>query len=398
MRLFDQIERTDLEPAKYGDSMFAYINRTARDGFDQVRHELESWFTHYPKQEQRELRARFRSDIDTQHYSAFFELILYETLLLLGCNTIVHPTIPGTEKRPDFLVEPISGEPFYLEAAIATTESANEAAARSRMNTVYDVINRKVDTSNFFLWLGVEGIPESQPPASKIAAFLNKHLASLDPDEVMTLYEIGGMDAMPSWLFEYDGWVIEFQPIPKKLEARNKKTARPIGALSTGFQTIDLSSPIRYAISKKASKYGELALPFVVAVNVLEHIDEIDIMDALFGREQFIIDTTQISSSKPANPEMSRIPDGLWTSYSGPRNTRVSAVLLAIQLFPFSILQANVRLYHNPWASKPYSSVLRRLSQAVPEDNRIKKVDGDSLASILSLPVSWPLTQTGAGS
>ncbi|MCL4264518.1 MAG: hypothetical protein KJ069_14940 [Anaerolineae bacterium] len=388
MKLFDQFERTDHEPAKYGDSIFAFINRTARDGFDQVRHELESWFTHYPRQEQRELRARFRSNIDTQHHSAFFELILHETLLLLGCNIVVHPTIPGTEKRPDFLVEPMSGEPFYLEALVATKESAAEAAARSRVNTVYDVINRKVNTSDFFLWLEVEGVPQTQPPASKIATFLNERLSHLDPDEVMTLYEIGGMDAIPSWLFECDGWVIEFQPIPKKPGARNKKTARPIGALSTDFQKMDLSSPIRDAISKKANKYGELSFPFVVAVNVLEHIDEIDIMEALFGRGQFTIDCTQISSSKLVNSEMSRIPDGLWTSYAGPRNTRVSAVLLATQLFPFSIPHADVRLYHNPWVSKPYSSVLTRLPQAVPEANRMKKVDGDSLASVLSLPVS----------
>jgi hypothetical protein len=397
MMLFDEIQRTDHKPAKYGDSMFAFINRTARDGFDQVRHELESWFMYYPRHEQRELRARFRSAIDTQHHSAFFELILYKTLLLLGCNIIVHPTIPGTKKRPDFLVEPISGEPFYLEAAIATKESANEAAAQSRVNTVYDVINRKVDTANFFLWLEVESTPKSQPPASKIAAFLNKHLANLDPDEVMTLYELGGMDSIPSWLFEHDGWVIEFQPIPKKLEARKKKTAYPIGALSTGFQAINRSSTIRDAIRKKANKYGELALPLVVAVNVLDHIDEIDIMEALFGKEQITIDPTQISSSKLVNPEMSRIPDGLWTSYAAPRNTRVSAVLLATQLFPFSILHADIRLYHNPWASKPYSSVLTRLPQAVPEANRMIKVNGDSLASVLNLPVSWPFAQTGAG-
>lgn len=394
MRLFDQFQRTDYESARYAEPLFTYMNRTARAEFEEVRNKLEVWFSHYPKPEQPEIRARFCSDINTQHQSALFELLLHEILRVLGCEITPHPTLSNTAKTPDFLVKPLNGTPFYIEAVLATNESADEAAAQARINTVYDVVDRKVDSSNFFLWVNVEGSPKSPPSANRIASFLNKRLAKLDPDQVAILYETGGKDAIPSWRYEHDGWIVNFQPIPKKPEARNKKGARPIGAQSTGVHWVDHRTPIRNAINKKAGRYGELELPYIVAVNVLEYIDEIDIMEALFGKEQFTISFSQGHPLKPVDTQMSRILDGVWTSHEGPRNTRVSAVLLATQLSPWRLSSGKVCLYHNPWAQKSYSSVLTRLPQAVLEDNHMKKVDGESIGSILGLPNSWP-TEVG---
>lgn len=391
MRLFDQIQRTDQESARYAEPMFTYMNRTARSDFEKVREKLELWFSHYPVLEQPELRARFRSDIDTQHQSALFEILLHQILLVFGCKITPHPTLPNTAKTPDFLVKPLSGTPFYVEAVLATNESAEEVAARARINTVYDVVDRKVDSSNFFLWIDVEGAPGSPPRASKIASFLNKRIAKLDPDAVAKLYETDGMDAVPSWRYQHDGWIVNFQPIPKKPEARNKEGVRPIGAKSTGVRWVDHRTPIRDAINKKVGRYGKLELPYVVAVNVLEFIDEIDIMEALFGKEQFTIDFSQSNPPEPVSTKMSRVRDGVWTSYEGPRNTRVSAVLVTTRLSPWNLSSGNVCLYHNPWAQKSYSSALVRLPQAVLEGDHMKKVGGESIGSILGLPSSWPV-------
>ena len=388
MKLFDKIQRTDLESARYAEPVFKYINRTARDEFEEIRKKLEIWFSHYPTLEQPELRARFRSNIDSQHQSALFELLLHEILIEFGCSVTPHPTLSNTAKTPDFLVKPLTGTPFYIEAVLVTNKSADEVAAQARINTVYDVVNRKVDSSNFFLWIDVEGTPKSPPSANKIASFLNKRLAKLDPEQVAKRYEVDGVDAIPSWRFKHDDWVIEFQPIPKKHEARNKEGVRPIGGQSTGLRHVDHRTPIRDAIRNKAGRYGELDFPYVVAVNVLEFIDEIDIMEALFGKEQFTINFSQSNPLEPVDTQMSRIPDGVWTSYEGPRNTRMSAVLLAIRLSPWNLLDGNIYLYHNPWAKRPYSSVLTRLPQVVFEDGHMKKVDGESISSILGHSIS----------
>ncbi len=390
MKLFDDIKRTDNSSADYNEPIFPYMNRTARKEFEEVRKILEVWFSHYPAPEQAELKSRFRSNINRQHQSAFFELLLHEILVRLDCTVIPHPSVPSTNKTPDFFVKPLVDNPFYIEAVLASNESDEEVAAQARINSVYDVVTRKVDSSNFFLWIDVEGSPKSPPPANKIASFLNVRLKTLDPDQISILYETNGLDSFITWRYEHDGWVINFRPIPKKPEARNKKGTRPIGLKSTDFHSADHRTPIREAINKKSGRYGALDHPYVVAVNILESVDEIDIMEALFGKEQFIISFPKNSSITLNDTQMTRVLDGVWTSYSGPKNTRVSAVLLGIRLSPWNMSSENIRLYHNPWAEKPLTSVLTRLPQAVAMSNHMEKLQGESISSILGLPVSWP--------
>ena len=50
---------------------------------------------------------------------------------------------------------------------------------------------------------------------------------------------------------------------------------------------MDHRTPLRDAIIDKAGYYGELTIPYVVAANALDHVDQDDIMDALFGQGQF---------------------------------------------------------------------------------------------------------------
>lgn len=384
--LFDTIGGTDDEFARYAEPSFVYMNRSSRSEFIEVRKKLDSWFRHYPKDQRDDLRARFRSHTNSQHESALFELILHEVLRGMGCKITLHPTLQTTTKNPDFLVQPQGSDPFFVEAVVVTNESKKEASAQARINQVYDVLDRKVNSSNFFLWLSVEGAPASPPQANKIALFLNERLEKLDPDHIAALSESGGIEAVPVWRYEHDGWVINFRPLPKKPVARNKKIVRPIGATSTDIRWIDNRTPLRDAIKTKAKKYGELELPYVVAVNALEFIDDIDIMEALFGKEQFEIDVHH-----PDRAQMSRALDGVWISYDGPQYTRVSAVMLSTRLSPWN-LWGNVRLYHNPWAKKVYSAALTRLPQAVLVNHHMRNVDGDKIGTILGLPGSWPKT------
>lgn len=267
-----------------------------------------------------------------------------------------------------------------------------KTGACARVNTVYDVLNKRIHSPHFFLWLEVEGTPATPPPAGRMASFLDACLAELDPDEIARLYEAGGFDVLLRWRFEHAGWTIEFRPIPKKSEARGRPGVRPIGGQSTGAQWVkaDHRIPIRDAITKKAGRYGEFDLPYVVAVNVLELADEIDVMEALFGKERFIIVCSQGGPPDVVHTSMSRLPDGAWTGRAGPRYKRVSAALLATRLSTWSIPRAKLRLYHNPWAQRPCQSALARLPQAIPRGKRVEHVNGESVAAILGLPASWP--------
>jgi hypothetical protein len=181
---------------------------------------------------------------------------------------------------------------------------------------------------------------------------------------------------------------MEFSVTPKSPGLRDKAGVRPIGSEFEGGGWVDDRTPLRDAILDKAGKYGEVNLPFVVAVNSLaEHLDQIDILEALFGKEQFVFTQTP---KGVVGPKAQRAPDGVWTSPGGPRYTRLSAVLLTHALFPWNIPRCWICLYHNPFAEKKLDCELNRLPRMVPQGDRPEWVAGENPSSILGLPDDWP--------
>src|SRR5689334_11905016 len=132
MMLFDNSRVGGNDPASYTEPEFSFLNRSSRAEFARIRDVLEIWFEHYPLSEQPEFRSRFRSTNDFQYRAAFFELFLHELHLQLDCKLQLHPSLNNTAKLPDFLVQPQHGSRSYLEATVATGETAQETAARAR--------------------------------------------------------------------------------------------------------------------------------------------------------------------------------------------------------------------------------------------------------------------------
>jgi hypothetical protein len=389
MKLFDETQRVGNEAAGYAEPNFVYLNRTARNEFVQIRNLLEGWFHRYPGSGQQDLRGRFRSQNNYQHQGAFFELFLHELLLRLNCNVILHPSLDETSKAPDFLVEPQINQKFYLEAKVTTGISDDNEAARARENEVYDVLDRLIKSPDYFLWLTVRGAPATPPPAKKLSSFISSQLDILNYDEIIRVYDLHEHDSLPCWHFEHDGWQIDIRPIPKKSKARGIIGSRPIGMRGTGFNWVDHRTPIRDSIISKSKKYGELNLPYVIAINAMEPIDEIDIMDALYGKEKYSI-TISDDNTIISEPKITRVPDGVWIDPKGPRYTRISAVLMVTELTTWNIPRSVLCLYHNPWAKKKYQSVLTCLHQAVPKDGEIQWLDGENASILFGLPSSWP--------
>ena len=192
------------------------MNRSAREKFRLVRRELDRWFSRYPETGQPELQIRFRSKIDLHHQAALFELLLHELLLRLDCELTLHPPLSHTKRTPDFLVKDSDGRQFYIEATVATGELEAEAAAQSRVNAVYDALDRLVQSPNFFLWLRGKRHTKIIPPVRRIASDLNRELSKLDPDEITALQKSGRDQEIPEWSFDYDDWSILIITNPKK--------------------------------------------------------------------------------------------------------------------------------------------------------------------------------------
>lgn len=378
--IFDEFKRDDLSTASYQVRHFEYLNISARTEATESRRYMEEWFSAYPDAEKEEIRARIRSNDDRQFESAFFELFLFAFLTRLGCSFQVHPGMSGDVlKRPDFLVTSTKGEQFYLEATVATDISDEENAADARKRVVYDSIN-KVESPNFFIGMNIEGDPKTSPPGKTIRGFLRKKLEGVGPDEIAEAYDKFGDEALPKWKYSFEGWDITFFPIPKKPDARGKEGVRPLGMQSFGARWIDSSAAIRSSIEKKASRYGDLESPYIVAINALGGaVDRESVLEAAFGKERVIINTATLAVER-----VERDWNGAWISGGVPKNTRVSGILVAKKVCPWSFLHREMVLYLNPWAQRPYSSDLSQLPRFVPSGGVFEFHEGLSIADILT--------------
>lgn len=390
-KLFNEMNRDFTGPKLYAESIFDYLNRSARLEYKRIRNLLEQWFEGFSSEVQDELRARIRSKDDRQHLGAFFELYLHELLSKSGFSVEIHPTISNRATHPDFRVLK-DGEPlFYLEATLAAL-SDTDTSAKARENQVYDTLNR-MKSPNFFIGVKVHGAPTTNPPGAKMRSFLEDKLSNLDPDVVTKQFEQGGLEALPSWNWKHNDWQITFSPIPKKPEARGKHGVRPIGLQMQDVRWLTPHIGIRESIRDKATKYGELDLPYIVAINVIDEfgVDDIDISNALFGEEQI---TIILRGNNVIGQKLSRKPNGAWYDPNGPQNKRVSAVLIAVNLYPWSIAKIIPILWHNPLANRPLTSDNWLLPQLIPglKVNRLVKHDGKIAWQLLGLYPNWPST------
>jgi len=377
IRLFDEISRIYEFPSGYSEPSFEYLNRSANEPIRKIREVLEDWFSRYPESDQVELRKRFRSRKEHNHSSALFELWLHEILFRLGCRVMIHPPLPHTDRKPDFLVKPPSGLDFYLEAIHTAGASDEESNAQARLNTLYDSLNY-LKSPNFFIKIDVSGLPRTPVPGREIKRFLQRELARLRPELISHFLDSRRLDLLPHWKFEHDGLRITCSPIPKPPELRGLPGVRTLGIKTFGG-IIDSEGPIKHAVIKKAGHYGVLNLPLVVAVNATDvFFSEREVLNALYG-----------SFHGWPEPEILNDERGVWGNIDNPKWTRVSAALVTLKLRSDKLV-VPVTLHHHPQAARPYSSELTRLPQTKVTNNHLVTSDGETIESILGLPSDFP--------
>jgi hypothetical protein len=388
MKLFDEIERTKIDFIEQDESTFEYLNRSSRREINQIRDLMEFWFSHYPTQHQNEFKGKYRSNKDRHHFAAFFELFIHELLLRLNCQIELHPKLTNRSATPDFFVRSNKGECFYLEATVASTIPKTEMGGISRINSLIYYLNKNVKSEKYFIWINLDGFPENPVPAKNIARFLSEKIKTLEINLPSTSSKTDHLIKYPKWQYTQSNWTIHFEPVIKT----NKRPGQQlILGQNMGARWVDHRTPIREAIVKKSRKYGELEYPLIIALNALgPMIDEIDIGEALFGKESFVISINPDTVQDSVETKLVRKLDGAWTSPSGPRYKRVSAVLLANNLSDTNIPRAELILIHNPWAKKQFHSVLTRLPQVIHRDNEMTKIDCESIGEIFELPNIWP--------
>lgn len=387
--IFTERTRDESDSPDYREPHFDYLDRSARLEAENVRRLLEDWFSRWPEESKADLLPRIQSSDDQEFNSAFFELYLHELLIRSDYAVRVHPELDGTKKRPDFLAESkIDGHSFILEATLAN-DSDERKGALTRLNVVLDSING-LDSPHFLLAVETSDLPATSPPLNRIRRDLEVWLSNIDVERARVRAEASSFEDLEVLTRDYGGWEMRFQAIPRRLTA-GARARRSIGILSTGARFLTTTASLRSSIGKKASRYGELNIPYIVAVNAADsNLEDLDIEDALFGDYQIIARQTDDGF----NHSEGRDGNGVWFGPKGPKNTRVSGVLAVGGLGPWSVEQRDPVLYLNPWARIEFPAHgLPVLGKFTPSEGVLSKVEGNPVRVIFGLHPGWPEKQ-----
>lgn len=372
-----------------GQPSFDFINHSAWPACVNVRRVLDAWFSRYPRNHRAALRGHFRSPNEMQHSAALFELYLHELMTRLGNRMTIHPRVGRTAtRRPDFRVHTPTAGAFYLEAT--TLSSQFKGLGKAGLTNPFMRALEKVTSTDYVMMIHTEGSPTTPPSARTLRPQLERWIAALDYDTVVGLWE-HDRDRLPTFTWSHEDWTLRFTAIPKG-ERRDVLDPVTHGAMMPQAGINDLKTPLKRTIRNKASAYGRVRIPFVVAVNVLDpFLDDIHLHETMLGDERWeIVTTTTGHDVRYAGPA----PNGLFTSGGRPRNTHLSAVMVFRSLLPWNMHRDLVDVYVNPFARRALSANALPFKGWVPRDGKMEKTDGRNPGNILGLPSDWPGERT----
>lgn len=376
--IFDAFDRTDTSPKLSIETDFEFLNRSAREEMQSARDLLEIFIADYP--DPSDLVSRFRSGNNVHFRSAEFELLLFTILTKRKFKLTPHPGLPnGSGSRPDFLVESPTGA-FYLEAVLAS-EDRVDLSQNPLVATTLDVFSSN-SHDNFNVIVTTSGCPTTQPSRKNLLQKTMAWLNALDPDAVQKQMEVEGHDSLPTLIWTHEHFEVALQAYPLR-EDRRGKSDRLLAAQFSGAGWVDSWSPIRDAIRFKGSKYGQLDLPLIVAVNFsglfLKRMDE---MQALYGQEQIVVSVVDPA----AEPRMSRAPNGAWIGKAGPQCKRVSAAWLFNGLCAYNLDSRQPTLYVHPWAHLAIPKDMLQFAHALAKDGHVSWQEGVSMGDVFGAP------------
>jgi hypothetical protein len=347
---------------------------------------VERFASLQPPEATNDIVGRFRSKQDPQFYAAFWELYLHEVHLRLGYDVRVHPDSErGT--RPDFVVSR-GGKIAYLEA-VMPSPPLNEPTQPGSVRTVSEYIDGAHDP-DFFLKLRFVVPGEQTPRKSQVVSAVQGWLRSLDWQE----WWRGGLSpsiAYPEAELPVRGWLLGLRALPRAPDRRGEHGSRMIGMYPsvTGFVQ-SVAEAIKPTLDEKASKYGDLDAPYVIAVWTMATMASDETApQALFGIDMPLEAGGRHRIDLPSG--LNR--DGLWTANRQHRG-RVSGVLAAASWdFNYSaVSRVWPRLWLNPWAARELDHDLPYPTSRVSKDetsieNKPAAMDPSEL---LGLPPDWP--------
>lgn len=342
-------------PPRRGVHLETELQRLARGDSRrevQARMAIELWLEELPTSARNEFTARMLSG-DIGFHSAFFELYLHSLFLRLGYEPELHPRVSlDHAKAPDFLMRRRGAHRFYLEATVVEEDRAI-LAGRRMMRMAHEAL-AEIESPDFDL--GVEALEgaEHEFPRKKVIKSVAAWLETLDVTDVdieaisrsKTVDSSHGMNGRRGE-FKEDGLRLVLWARPRPFLARGIKARVRVRRVGTEYWAVACAGPVRKALLDKAYRYGDLPLPCIVALNVLnEDCDIEEIQGGTFGPLKTHVSLEDRSAITVR---------GSGGALSDPERTasrRVAAVLAEVALTPWTMAGDRVTpvLLRNPEA------------------------------------------------
>lgn len=383
MLLFDRKIRTDLSESYHGENIYDCFDRSARTDITVIRRILNTWFRKYPKQEQNELKSRFKKTFS----SAFYELFIHELFRTQKFKIEIHPEVPNSTKRPDFLMKKGNVE-FYVESKETKNKSDAEAALENKINQLFNSINN-IKSPNFFLKIEELKIKtEKQPSVRNFTNFIEKEFNKYKAEQVSQQIKEYGIETKPHFEYEDDNLKLSGSFIPRPETLKTDENYKFIGVYPHEVFVGGSEHYIKKSFIKKANRYGKLDKPFIICINAIgdKFTGKFDVENAIWGSLAF----SWTDNPEDKDEKLMRMKDGIFYCEKGSINKKTNGVLVT-NIFSFNIANSSYWFAKHPFSTEKLDFEIFDLSYYFVKNGQIKYKNGKSIKEILKIKRYWLL-------
>lgn len=373
MLLFEDKIRTDLSIGKHLDNAFEFYDRSVLEEIEKKRQLLNSWFIHYPKEHQAQMKSDFKAAFD----DTLFELYIHELFYKQGFELEVHPTLSGVSTRPDFLA--IKGDcEIYIEAKNLRNISFEDERLERRLGAFYDGINA-VGPWKFFLWLEEVTLKsELQPRAKPFLKYINERIEKYSGEEYAS-FSHEELKVETSFTYETDQILVKGALMPHL--APHGTELHLIGSYPGDIFWGEGKETIIGGLEKKLKKYGKPSKPFLICINMMnvKAAGELSADAVFWGSHQYSFSV----DPKITDVILTRKNDGIYRDSRGPKSNHISGVMInrvSINNIPFS----EGWLSKHPFSTNPLNFDCLELTYSYIEKEKIYTKEGLSMHEILA--------------
>lgn len=333
--LFEEGIRESTDPKRIGETVYQFLDRSARPGMSTIRSTLNSWFLLLPDDLKGVYLSRFKAKRNFE--GAFYELFLLGLFKKMGFRVTLDPITGKNSKVPDFLLCK-EQEKIYVEATRNEYSSTSKVPRFKIREQIIEELNN-LDLGDLRLLINELRVFVDQKPSIKeLKLQLNDHCKKIN----LLGYADNSFVISDDDLFPYQDENIFISAsfyVKRNYKAQSKKTvvgdSYDIGADETACQ-------LKNSIEAKKSKYGKLQKPYIICVN--------------FPR--MMLDKNEILSvyeplQRKGKEINGKLPRSLFSE--SPSNNSISALIVSFVL-PFNMSNPQFWILKNPNADFPIDS------------------------------------------